>query len=213
MPQSGRGQRVETDLLSSLVAFQGQEIAAYLETGRLPERSAAGISSPSTGAPYGVHRTVDGYLAIAMTPLSKLAPLIGLDEGPEHEMGLNQIEGRDEIQRSIAARIATRTTADWLETLLAADIWCAPVQDYAAMSEDPQIIHNDMLIEIEHPTAGTFRTPGPSVRFSETPTSLRMPPPLLGEHSAELLRDVLGLGDDEIDELRAAGALGPVPEA
>jgi crotonobetainyl-CoA:carnitine CoA-transferase CaiB-like acyl-CoA transferase len=143
-----------------------------------------------------------------MTPLAKLAPLIGL-EGPEGEMGLNQIEGRDDIQRRIAACLATRTTAEWLEILLAADIWCAPVQDYAAMSTDPQVVHNELLIDIDHPTAGTFRTPGPSVRFSETPTVQRMPPPLLGEHSDELLREVLGLSDKRIAELRASGALGP----
>jgi crotonobetainyl-CoA:carnitine CoA-transferase CaiB-like acyl-CoA transferase len=210
--QSGRGQRVETDLLSSLVAFQGQEIAAYLETGRMPERSAAGISSPSTGAPYGVHKTTDGYLALAMNPLAKLAPLIGL-EGPEAEMGLNQIEGRDDIQRRIAERIATRSTGEWLEILLADDIWCAPVQDYEAMSRDPQVLHNGSLIDIDHPTAGTFRTPGPSVRFSDTPIVQRLPPPLLGEHSEELLRDVLGLGDEEISALRGSGALGPAAAA
>jgi len=157
--RTGRGQRVETDLLSSLVAFQGQEIAAYLNTGRLPERSAAGVSSPSTGAPYGLHVTADGYLAIAMTPMSLLGPLIGLDHYA-HDTNLNPMDDRDDIQREVGEALRARTTQEWLDVLLPAGVWCAPVQDYEAMSADPQIAHNEMLVDLEHPTAGTVRVPG-----------------------------------------------------
>jgi crotonobetainyl-CoA:carnitine CoA-transferase CaiB-like acyl-CoA transferase len=205
--RTGRGQRVETDLLSSLVAFQGQEIAAYLNTGRLPERSAAGVSSPSTGAPYGLHVTADGYLAIAMTPMSLLGPLIGLDHYA-HDTNLNPMDDRDRIQREVGEALRTRTTQEWLDVLLPAGVWCAPVQDYEAMSADPQIAHNEMLVDLDHPTAGTVRVPGIPVRFSDTPGAVRSNPPLLGEHGDELLRELLGLDEDEIATLRGSGALG-----
>ena len=208
--RTGRGQRLETDLLSSLIAFQAQEVGAYLASGRLPQRSDGGVSSPSTGAPYGLHRTTDGFLAIAMTPLKKLGDLIGL-EGLESSEGLNDLSDRDATQRRIAAVIATRSTQEWLDLLLAADVWCAPVQDYAAMAADPQVVHNGTLVSFDHPLAGTITVPGPSVRFDDTPAAVRRRPPLLGEHGDEILRDVVGLDDEAIAALRASGALGTAP--
>jgi crotonobetainyl-CoA:carnitine CoA-transferase CaiB-like acyl-CoA transferase len=205
--RTGHGQLVETDLMSSLLAIQSQEVAAYISTGRLPERSAAGVSSPSVGAPYGVHPTSDGYIAIAMTPLSKLGPLLGLDQYAD-STSLNDMGDRDAIQREISAAFRTKVTAEWLELLLAEDVWCAPVLDYEGMTRDPQVAHNEMLIEFDHPTAGPTRVPGMPVRFAATPTTVRRPPPLKGEHTDEILYELLGLSQSEIATIRRTGAVG-----
>jgi crotonobetainyl-CoA:carnitine CoA-transferase CaiB-like acyl-CoA transferase len=198
--RTGRGQRIDVCLLNALLSLQTQEITTYLNGGGLPVRSASGISSPYVGAPYGLYRTADGYIAIAMNPVNRLARLVGLDGFEEYESN-NIMDGRDAIRERFAAVFVKRTTQAWLTDLLAADVWCAPLYTYADIEQDPQVLANDMIVHYTHPTAGTVRAVGIPVKFGATPGAISRPAPRLGEHSAEILRELAGCTDEEIDRL------------
>lgn len=205
--KTGQGQRVDVSLLNSLLALHVQELAVYLNGGGLPERSRNGIPGPYLGAPYGFYETTDGYIAIAMNPLNKLAALVGV-AGYEACAESNVMEGRDEVRADFARAFKTRSTQEWLDVLLAEDVWCAPVQTYEEVERDPQVAENEMIVGWEHPTAGTVRTTGIPVKFGGTPGAIERPAPLLGEHSADLLREFGGYSDAEIGELQAQGVVG-----
>jgi crotonobetainyl-CoA:carnitine CoA-transferase CaiB-like acyl-CoA transferase len=144
-----------------------------------------------------------------MNSVKKLADLVGLAgyEDEEYESN-NVIQKRDEISVDFAAIFLQKTTAEWLEVLLAEDIWCGPVYKYADVEQDPQIAANEMLISYEHPTAGTVRTVGIPVKFQGTPGTIARPAPQLGEHTDEILREFGGYTPAEIRELRHEQAFG-----
>ena len=205
--RTGQGQRVDVCLYNSLLAFVHQEMSTYLNGGGLPARSNSGSNpAPYNGAPYGMYKTADGYIAIAMNPVNKVAALVGLS-GYEALTSNNVIENRDTISRDLAAALVARTTAAWLEVLLTADVWCAPVYTFADVELDPQVAHNGMIAEFQHPTAGSVRTLGIPVEFSATPSAIRLPAPLLGEHSARILAEYAGYDPVMVDSLRAQGAM------
>jgi crotonobetainyl-CoA:carnitine CoA-transferase CaiB-like acyl-CoA transferase len=142
-----------------------------------------------------------------MNPLDKLGPLLGLKHF-ENLKTSNAIEDRDRIFNEIGAVIRTRTTKEWLEILLPHDIWCAPLQTFAEVEQDPQVANNEMIVGYEHRTAGQVRTTGVAVKFLGTPGAVRRPAPLLGEHTDEILRQYGGLSDSQIASLRESGAVG-----
>ena len=134
----GRGARVDTSLLEAMVDFQFEVLTTYFNNGRrLPERSAVGGAHAYLGAPYGVYKTADGYLAIAMTPsLRKLAELMQIGELEEFQDDKNAlISRRDEINSMLAEAIVGRPTADWLAILQPADVWCSEILDWPQLLE------------------------------------------------------------------------------
>jgi crotonobetainyl-CoA:carnitine CoA-transferase CaiB-like acyl-CoA transferase len=141
-----------------------------------------------------------------MNPIHKVAELIGVS-GFEEMTVTQAMEGRDEIRWAFAEAFPAKTTDEWLEILLAEDIWCAPVNDLEAAVNDPQVTENEMIIEWEHPTAGKVRTTGIAIKFSDTPGAVFRPAPNLGEHTRELLQEVASFSSDEIDNLVAEGAV------
>jgi crotonobetainyl-CoA:carnitine CoA-transferase CaiB-like acyl-CoA transferase len=204
--QHGKGQRIDVNLLNSVMHLYIQELAVYLNGGGPPVRSQSGIPSAYLGAPYGIYQTSDGYIAIAMNAINKLAALVGV-KGFEDISASQDMERRDEIVFAFRRAFPAKTTQEWLDILLAEDIWCAPVNDFAAVERDPQIAENEMIVEWEHPTAGKVRTTGIAIKFDETPGGVFRPAPLLGEHSRQILGEVAGYSDSKIDDLYASGSV------
>jgi crotonobetainyl-CoA:carnitine CoA-transferase CaiB-like acyl-CoA transferase len=202
--RTGLGQRIDINLLNSIMSLATQEITLYLNTGKEPQRSAAGIGHPCVGAPMGVYKTKDGYIVVAMMPIGKVAELVGIP-GYDGNDSRNVIDNRDEVKRTLEPGFASKTTAELIEIFIEADIWSAPVNSFPQIEHDPQIRHNGTIVNFEHPKVEQFRTVGTPVRFSRTPTSIRRPP-LLGEHSVEILRE-MGFAESEIEAMHRDGVV------
>ena len=199
---TGKGQKIEANLLNSVVGFHIQEVTAYLHKGANPERSESGIPNPWLGAPYGLYNTRDGYIAIGMNSVQKLAQIIGLKKYDSEAYASNNIiKSRDEIRFDFDAIFQSKPTEEWLALLLEHDIWCSQVNSFDEMVNDPQIKHNEMIIEIEHPTIGKVKTTGFPVWFSDTPQKIYKSAPLLNEHSKEILKEFCDYNEEGINTL------------
>jgi crotonobetainyl-CoA:carnitine CoA-transferase CaiB-like acyl-CoA transferase len=193
---TGVGQRVEVDLFSCVTALQQQELTYFLSHGDIPERPTRNLGAIFVTAPFGTYATADGHLVIAMTPCPVLADAIDLPEISRFDTNDSMLEHREEIYDLVAAKLATDTTAHWIEILLTHDVWTAPVQDYDAVVRDPQLLHNGLLWDVPVGAgsaadgAPMFRTVGSPIRLSKTPARVRRGVPRIGEHTA----DVMGHG-------------------
>ncbi len=204
--RTGKGQRVDVNLLNSILNLHTQEFSLYLNGAGLPVRSKSNIPGAYLGAPYGFYQTSDGYIAIAMNTINKLAALVGVP-GYEDCAESQIMEGRDQVRADFQVGFLKKTTQEWLDLLLAEDVWCAPVNDYAALEQDPQVAENEMIVEWDHPKAGKVRGTGIPVKFSGTPGEITRHAPLLGEHTVELLKEYAGYSDEEISGLLASGVV------
>jgi len=204
--RSGKGQAIEVDLMSGLLAHQGQEMLAALNFERDFVRPRSGIGHPGMDAPFGVYPTADGWVTIAMSPFRKLVGILGDDSLLAYDDPKLLFEQRDEIWERIAALTKAWTTQDLLAAMLAVDIWCGKVQTHLQVRDDPQVRHMGTLQRYDHPKAGPVQVVGPAVRFSETPAEIARPAPMVGEHSLEILREA-GFAPDEVDALLASGAI------
>ncbi len=197
----GVGQKVETNLFSSLLLAMAQENFAVLNQGADLERSEAGIASCWNDAPYGAYQTSDGWIAIAMCPLDKLGSLIGAEN-----LGvLDAWTERETAQRAIAERISTRTTADWMQAFKEADVWAAPIRRSREVMEELVSEESERLVILDHPKAGRIRAIGSPIVLSGTPAVPVRAAPLVGEHNREVLE--AHLDPEEIEALEDEGAI------
>lgn len=189
---TGTGAHVETSLLEALVDFQFEVLTTHLnDGGRLPQRSQFRNAHAYLAAPYGVYQTADSYLALAMTPLDKLAGLLALP----HIAGLGPAEpftDRDRIKRSIAARLAQRTTDEWLAILEPADIWCAKVLDWSELMASDGFTQLGMLQTVSRDGEISVRTTRSPLRIDGTRSLVQDAAPSIGQHN-EAIRAEFGL--------------------
>lgn len=198
----GIGQRVEVDLFSTAMAAQCQEISAMVNQKTPAERSAAGIAQPWLSAPFGFYRTADGWLAVAMAPLDVVGTATGVADLGSYDAWAE----RDEVKRRLDDVFPSRPTDEWLDRLLAAGVWCAPARTtWEAVTELRQEQH-PLIVEVDHPTAGTLELIGSPIGLSATPWTLRRPPPTIGQHTGEVARELLG--EESYRRLSQAGAFG-----
>jgi crotonobetainyl-CoA:carnitine CoA-transferase CaiB-like acyl-CoA transferase len=203
--RTGRGRKVSVNLLASLMDCQAQELVTYLNCGVAPERGSEPSAHASIPGPYGVFRTSDDWITLAMAPLDRLS--VALDEprlaAVPHPQSLDD---KDEVQRLVAQRLAESTTQHWLDTLIPMGFWLGPVYTYADLARDPHVAATGMLTSVDHPVAGVVHMPSPPLRFDGQALPIRRYPPELSEHTSEVLRDVLGYPEERIAELRRSGA-------
>lgn len=205
--RTGKGQKIEANLLSTAVAMQCQEAVAYLNLGQRFERSEAGIGSPWLSAPFGVYPTADGFMTVAMSDLPTIGRIFELPELEKYEDPMDAFHKRDEIKRAIEEKTPAKTTAEWLEVLNEQGIWCGPVNTFDEVFSDLQVEHNELVVTVEHPKAGEIKLIGFPAYFSETPATYRSAAPLVGEHNEEVLES-LGYEEAEIRRLEEDGVTG-----
>lgn len=202
--RSGEGQHVEVNLMSGLLAHQGQEMLTAMHFGEDFQRPRSGIGHPGMDAPFGVYPTRGGYVTIAMSPFRKLVEVLGDLSLLEYDHPDRLFAERDAIWEKLAALTSGWNRAELIDAMLAVDIWCGEVKTHREVEQDPQVQALGAIATCEHPTAGTLKVVGPAVRMSATPAGITRPPPLLGEHTAEIL-DEFGIDRETIEDLANRG--------
>ena len=192
--KTGIGQEIQTNLLSSAIAFQMQDYFTIQNLGVQFERPESGIGHPGNPAPFGTYKTKDGFLAIAMNPFDTLVKALGDPSLLVYNDKQVLFDKRDEIYYRIQAVTITKTTEDWLTIMLGYDLWVAQVNNQSAVADDPQVIHNNTFVNIQHPKAGNLKVTNIPFTMSETPGAITRPSPMIGEHGPEILKE---LGYDE----------------
>jgi crotonobetainyl-CoA:carnitine CoA-transferase CaiB-like acyl-CoA transferase len=201
--RTGEGQKVEVSLFATAVALQCQEITAFLNHEGGFTRSEAGIGAAWLDAPFGIYRTADGWIALAMMSLAELGEAVGLPELAGYEGDFGQ---RDTVKRLLEPVLARRPTAEWLESLGGRGLWCAPVQDFADLEHDPQVAQAGLIQAVPHPDGGEVRVVGVPMRFGRTPGTVRTGPPAVGQHTDEVLGE-LGYSGDQLRALHEEGVV------
>ena len=205
--RSGEGQLVSVNMLDAITTLQMQELSVFTVAGKQQKRSAEPHAHVFIRAPYGTFATKDGFIIVAFPTLKKFGELIGESTFADMEDEVDSWSRRDEIFAKTVARLVHKTSAEWLRLFEANDIWAGPVYGYADLVADPQIAHNETLVEYDHPTEGHVKTPGFPIKFSKTPSAVYRGAPLAGEHTKEVLEEA-GYEKAKIEELLAKGVLG-----
>ncbi len=185
---TGKGSHVETSLLEALVDLQFEVLTTHLNDGlRLPKRSDFRSAHAYLSAPYGVYPAADGYLAIAMTPIPKLADLLKMDElAMFRDDPSSWFTARDAIKALIAKRISEKTIDEWLAILEPADIWCAKVLDWKELMESDGFQHLDMLQTVSRDDGVSIHTTRSPLRIDGVRPTFDRAAPRIGEQSAAI---------------------------
>lgn len=200
-----RGLHIEVSMLRAALDLQLEVITYFLNGARM-QKSPTSLASTFHPGPYGIYETKDGYLALSMTPLPVLQQALGLPELVPYATTPYNFPAREEIARILEPVLRTRTTAEWLELLVPRGVWAAPVLTHAETFAEPAVQAADVVEEVVHPVAGRVRLLRFPLEFSTGRATVRRPPPMPGEHAAEILRE-LGYPDAEIERLRAQGVV------
>ena len=191
--QTGRGEYIDIGMLDVAVSILTNQAMNYLMTGNTPRRT--GNSHPNI-QPQDVYATGDGHVVLAVGNDGQFEKLCAVLERPElaRDERFTTNAGRVRNLPALAALLREifleRSTVEWLSRLEAAGIPCGPINTIAEVFKEPQVMHRQMLVEVEHPTAGAIPTVASPMRFTEAPLELHRAPPLLGQHDDEILREL-----------------------
>jgi crotonobetainyl-CoA:carnitine CoA-transferase CaiB-like acyl-CoA transferase len=205
---SGQGQWIDVALLDSGVAFLGNQGMNFLATGETPQR--IGNSHPSI-VPYQTFKTSDGSIILACgndNLFNKFCAAAGcahLAVDPQYSMNAERVRHRVVLSKLLDDVFARRTTREWVKLLDDAGVPNGPINTIPQVFEEPQVQARGLRIELPHAVAGKVSLVASPMRFSATPIKHEMPPPVLGQHSDEILRGVLNKSDAEIAALKANG--------
>ena len=209
--RSGLGQYIDLSLLDTQVSWLANQSMNYLLTGEAPRR--LGSAHPSI-TPYQPFASADGFVMLAVgndrqfASFCRAAGLAELAADARFATSAARVAHRTELGACLIPTMKTRTTAEWVRTLGEVQVPCGPINDIAQAFAEPQVQHRQLRLELPHPLAGTVPGVRNPVRFSRSPVEYRNAPPLLGEHTDQVLQERLGLSADELARLHAAGALG-----
>ncbi|MBN8195854.1 CaiB/BaiF CoA transferase family protein [Thalassospira povalilytica] len=205
---TGEGQYIDLALLDVQAAVLANQAMNYLTTGNAPGR--LGNAHPNI-VPYEAFPSADGYLILAVgndSQFKSFCAVAGLDDLPADERyatNRNRVANRDTLVPLIRQAMVLKTTDEWIAALEKANVPCGPINTLDRVFDNPQVKHRGLVKHLDHPTAGTVPTVGNPIRFSKTPITDEKAPPMLGQHSDEILRKVADLSDDQIAKLRDAG--------
>ncbi len=203
--RSGKGQYIDCSLLDTQASCLANIASNYLVAGK--EATRWGTAHESI-IPYQVFNTKDHPIAIAVANQKlwiNFCKVLGREEwtdDPRFATNPKRVENREVLLPLVVELVAQKTCQEWMDLFVEAAIPCGPVNNMQRLFNDPQILHRGMVAEVPHPTIGTLRLAGVPIKYSETPPTIRQAPPLLGQHTDEILADVLEYTPEKIEDLR-----------
>ena len=206
---TGKGQHVDISMQDAQISLLNYMATMHFLSGEVPSRIG---NSHFVHVPYDSFECTDGYIIICVITdgfwksVTQVLDLPELDT-EENEVQPGRWKNREQIYSAIRSRLATNTQGYWLEKLEGARIPCAPVNNFAQALEDPQVRARDMVVEVTHPEGGAVNMPGNPIKLSDTPTTAYTSPPLLGQHTDEVLKWLLQYDDAQVAALREGGAI------
>lgn len=208
--RSGQGQHVDLSLMESGIAALINAATAYLIAGEVQGRWG---SAHASLVPYQAFKTKDDYLIVGAgnerlwRAFCRVLGMPELADDPRYDTNAKRVERREEMVRLIEERLSARARDEWLPLFAEAGLPCGPINNIGQVFGDPQVFHRGIVQEVDHPTAGRVKLVGPPVKFSDTPAQIQAPPPLLGEHTEEVLTKLLGYTVEDVSQLRADGVV------
>ncbi len=209
--QTGRGQLVTTDLFSVALHARAWDAAELLNQSRIARKSGVGLTEQVIDKAF---RTLDGFIELspvfsqnALRDISVAMGLGDLSQDPRFCAESDRLAHAAELNAILATRFLEKTTAEWIATLEAQAVLCGEIRSFEQATQDAQTRANEMVVEMEHPRAGTLQLLGTPIRLHSTPATHRTPPPDLGEHNKAVLAE-LGYTAEQITELERQGVLG-----
>jgi glutaryl-CoA transferase len=208
--KSGRGQHIDMALLDVQVAMLANLSSSFFVSGDAPRRMG---NAHQNIVPYHVFRAADEFLIVAVGndgQFARLCEVLGVpDWASDQRFATNpqRVRHRDLMVGMITERLQARRAREWLALLEPAGVPCGPINDLAQVFDDPQVRHRRMQVRAPHPAAGEVTMVANPIRFSATPIAHDRAPPLLGEHTDEVLRGVLGLDGAAVAALREEKAI------
>jgi len=202
----GQGQHVDISMLDTSAALLTYQAGIHFATGQIPGRR--GNAHP-TIVPYSTYPSQNGTLILAVGNDALFVRLCQTIEHPalaadeRFSTAAARVEHREELDRLLSQILQTRPRDHWIQQLQQAGVPCGAVRDVAEVCASPQLRARGMLQQLQHPVAGVVHQLGSPLRLSETPPSYRSPPPLLGQHTVEVLTNLLGLSPAEVQQLQA----------
>jgi crotonobetainyl-CoA:carnitine CoA-transferase CaiB-like acyl-CoA transferase len=208
--RSGRGQHIDMALLDVQVAMLANLSSSYFVSGVAPGRMG---NAHMNIVPYHVFRAADAFLIVAVGndgQFARFCEVLGAPDwpaDPRFATNPQRVRHRDLMVAMITERLQSKGAREWLAALEGAGVPCGPINDLDQVFADPQVLHRRMQVRAPHAAAGEVAMVANPIKFSATPIAHDRAPPLLGEHTGEVLREVLGLSDGDISALRAGGAI------
>ena len=208
--RTGRGQWVDTSLFDASVAMMSVMNLNYLVTGKPPGRAG---NAHHNIVPYQVFACADGHVIVAVGNDSQFAKFCEAAGNPEwssdarYAKNADRVRNRDVLVPLVAAVMKARTQREWLDTLEPLGVPCGPINRLDQVFADPQLIARGLRMDLTHPLAGKVPQVATPIKFSATRLTYERPPPLLGEHTADVMRERLAMSVDAIDELAARGVV------
>ena len=208
--RTGKGRYIELSMFDAMLNLLGYMGTMWLTNGEVPKPPG---SAHEYTVPWQAFATEDGYIVVATRQESfwrKLCTVLGdpeLADDPRFASNAARVENRAVLVPRLEAIFRTRTTADWLERLRAADVPCAPVNNIDGAFAEPPVAERGMIVEYDHPDVGRVRLPGNPIKMSGMEGTISKPAPRLGEHTDSVLREFLNLAPADIARLRAEGAV------
>jgi crotonobetainyl-CoA:carnitine CoA-transferase CaiB-like acyl-CoA transferase len=208
--RSGTGQKIDISMLDCQVAMLTYQAGIYFATGESPTR--LGNQHP-TITPYETYRCKDGFINLACgndNMWRTFCRVIGQEEwteDPRFRTNADRVGHRRQLAALLEPVILQKTTQEWIDQLRQNGLPCGPIQTVGQVCEDPQVIARDMIVSLDHPTAGPIRVTGVPIKLSDTPGEVHSAPPTLGQHTTEVLGDWLQINATEAEALHRDGVV------